>query len=243
MITSITPETLYSLPSAKVSIQASAATDALKSQAAIPVVDSSKFQPNSADTRPVSGTNQNVAAKPLERTRDTAELSDEAKQVINQLQARDAEVRAHEQAHKSAAGGYATGGASYSYQVGPDGQRYAIGGEVGIDVSPISGDPEATLLKANIVQQAALAPAEPSSQDMRVASAAMQMANQAQVEIATQNSVESQGVNESEGLDNTEESVKPHSAVGIESRKDYQQSELVMDRNRFDLRMQLQPIT
>ena len=242
MVSSITPATLYSLPSTQVSMQSPVATDSLKSQASVPVVDSSKFQPTSTETNRSPGSSESVGEQPVQRTRDTTELSDEAKQVINQLQARDAEVRAHEQAHQSAAGGYATGGASYAYQVGPDGQRYAIGGEVGIDVSPISGDPEATLTKANIVQQAALAPAEPSSQDMRVASAAMQMANQARVEIATQNAAESQAVNESESQVDSEERLQTQNTSGIESLNDSQQSGLIMDRNGFDLRMQLQPI-
>jgi len=93
--------------------------------------------------------------------------------VIAQLRARDREVRAHEMAHVAAAGGYVTSGPHYTYQKGPDGRQYAIGGEVGIDVSPERG-PEATIRKMQIVQQAALAPANPSAQDMRVAAAAAQ---------------------------------------------------------------------
>ena len=31
-------------------------------------------------------------------------------------------------AHLSAAGAYAHGGASYEYELGPDGKRYAVGG-------------------------------------------------------------------------------------------------------------------
>lgn len=49
---------------------------------------------------------------------------------------------------------------------------YAVGGRVRIDVSAVSGDPAATLRKMQQVRRAALAPAEPSSQDRRVASRA-----------------------------------------------------------------------
>ncbi len=109
----------------------------------------------------------------------------EVQQVLNQLEARDREVRAHEMAHLAAAGQYARG-LSYTYQTGPDGKQYAVGGEVGIDTSPVPGDPEATIVKAQVIQRAALAPAEPSAQDRRVAQAATQMMAQARVEISQQ---------------------------------------------------------
>ncbi|KUJ73576.1 hypothetical protein AVO42_12225 [Thiomicrospira sp. XS5] len=117
----------------------------------------------------------------------------EVQRVISELKSRDREVKAHEQAHLAAGGRHVTGGASYSYQTGPDGQRYAVGGEVGIDTSPVSGDPEATLSKAQQIRAAALAPAEPSSQDLKVAAQATQMAAQARAEIAQKNQQERTG--------------------------------------------------
>ena len=45
---------------------------------------------------------------------------------------------------------------------GPDGQRYAIGGEVPIDLSAVPGNPQATLQKALTIRRAALAPTDPS---------------------------------------------------------------------------------
>ena len=91
-------------------------------------------------------------------------LSEDEFKMIEDLKMRDREVKAHEQAHKSVGGQY-TGAISYSYQAGPDGKRYAVGGEVPIDVSPVSGDPQATMTKMTIVRAAATAPAEPSAQD------------------------------------------------------------------------------
>lgn len=104
--------------------------------------------------------------------------------VIAELAARDREVRAHEQAHVAAGGELITSGPSYTYQTGPDRRRYAVGGEVGIDTSPVRGDPEATVAKAARIVAAALAPAQPSPQDYRVAAQANQMASQARVDIA-----------------------------------------------------------
>ncbi|WP_305907791.1 putative metalloprotease CJM1_0395 family protein [Methylomarinum sp. Ch1-1] len=107
---------------------------------------------------------------------------------VEQLKARDQEVRTHEQAHISAASGIAVGGASFTFATGPDGRRYAIGGEVNIDISEVPGDPEATLRKAELIKRAALAPAQPSSQDRRVASSATAMASKAQAELLQQGS-------------------------------------------------------
>jgi len=102
-------------------------------------------------------------------------------QEIRQLKNRDAEVRAHERAHASV-GGYHTGSPSYSFEIGPDGQKYAVAGEVSVDMSPIAGNPEATIAKMQKVRSAALAPASPSIQDTRVAAAAQAIINQAQIE-------------------------------------------------------------
>ena len=111
------------------------------------------------------------------------ELSESELQLVRELASRDREVRAHEQAHLAAAGGYARGGPTYTYQTGPDGIRYAIGGEVSIDTSPVPGNPRATLAKAQAIMSAANAPAEPSGQDRAVAAAAAQMAARAQAEL------------------------------------------------------------
>ncbi len=88
--------------------------------------------------------------------------------LVRELQKTDQAVKAHEMAHLAAAGGYAKGGASFSYQRGPDGQNYAVGGEVQVDTGK-EATPEATIQKMQIIRQAALAPVDPSPQDQRVA--------------------------------------------------------------------------
>jgi len=110
----------------------------------------------------------------------TKELGIKEQARVNELQQRDTEVKAHEQAHLSAAGNLATSGASFTYTKGPDGKRYATGGEVSIDTSEIAGDPAATLAKADAIKRAALAPASPSAQDQKVAASATTMSNKAQ---------------------------------------------------------------
>ena len=99
------------------------------------------------------------------------QLSREEQQAVQKLKIRDTEVRAHEQAHLASAGQYAAGSASFTYQTGPDGRRYAVGGEVPIDVGK-EKTPEQTIQKMRIVRRAALAPANPSSADRNIAAAA-----------------------------------------------------------------------
>lgn len=114
-----------------------------------------------------------------------AALTEEQRALIDQLKARDREVRAHEQAHAAVGGQYA-GAPTYDLQQGPDGLSYAIGGEVSIDVAPVEGDPEATIEKMEIVERAATAPAEPSAQDLRVASQARAQAAEARATLASE---------------------------------------------------------
>lgn len=109
-------------------------------------------------------------------------LSPEELKQLTELKARDREVRAHEAAHQAVGGQYA-GAISYTYQRGPDGAQYAVGGEVPIDVSPVPGDPQATIEKMRVVRAAAMAPAEPSGQDQAVAAEAMQVMLKAQSEV------------------------------------------------------------
>ncbi len=115
----------------------------------------------------------------------SSDSSDQEK-VIAKLRARDLEVRAHEQAHAAAAGGLATGGPTFTFERGPDGKQYAVGGEVSIDTSPVAGNPEATLRKAQQIRSAALAPADPSSQDRAVAASTASLEAQARSEIQEQ---------------------------------------------------------
>ncbi len=124
---------------------------------------------------------------------DENSLTEEEKRKVEELEKRDQEVRAHEQAHVMAGGNLVRGGASYSYKTGPDGKRYIVDGEVSIDVSPVEGDPEATIQKAEQIRRAALAPADPSGQDRRVAAAAANMAAQARQEIANEYNGNAQG--------------------------------------------------
>ncbi len=90
-----------------------------------------------------------------------------------------------------------TSGASFSYKRGPDGRNYAVAGEVSIDTAPVPGDPQATIRKMRQVKTAALAPASPSSQDLKVASRATAMAAKAASELMVLQARERAAANDS----------------------------------------------
>lgn len=135
------------------------------------------------------------AAKSVEGTDEESslgvELSESEQQEVRKLQQRDAEVKVHEAAHVAAAGRYAQGGASFDYETGPDGRRYAVGGDVSISVSA-ERTPEATIAKMQAVRRAALAPASPSGQDRRVAAEATQKETEAHKALAEEKMTESE---------------------------------------------------
>lgn len=141
---------------------------------------SSRLASATADDANGQSPNESSLQARQRESQEQAEL-----QMLRELKQRDQEVKAHEQAHASV-GGSLTSSPTYTYQKGPDGVRYAVGGEVQIDVSPVNGDPQATLDKMQLVQRAALAPAEPSAQDRQVAAQASQQAAQAQADIQQQ---------------------------------------------------------
>ncbi len=110
-------------------------------------------------------------------------LSQEDARKVKELEARDAEVRRHEQAHKAAGGQFARGAPTYEMTRGPDGRSYATGGEVKIDTGEVPNDPEATIRKMQQVRRAALAPESPSAQDRRVAAEASRKEQKARAEL------------------------------------------------------------
>ena len=149
-----------------------------------------------------------TGAKGAEQKKPNGQGLTEAEQEqLRELKKRDREVRSHEQAHLSAGAGHIVQGAQYTYQQGPNGVRYAVGGDVQIDVSPVPGDPEATIQKAEQIRKAALAPPQPSAQDRQVAAEAMQMKNEAQAE-----KLKAEAREQSESAPETEASQADHAS-------------------------------
>ena len=118
-------------------------------------------------------------------------LTEDQKKQVERLKKRDRDVKAHERAHMAAGADVVVGGASYEYEVGPDGKMYAVGGEVKIDTSR-EKDPEATIRKMQQVKRAALAPAHPSGTDRQVAAQAAQIEAQVRIELSEEKGKETE---------------------------------------------------
>jgi len=130
----------------------------------------SQYESRKADKEKAKETQKEQESK---KGNSPDKLSEDEKRLVKDLSSRDSEVKAHEAAHQAAGGGM-TGAASYTYQQGPDGKMYAIGGEVSI--SSVSGStPEETIKNARQIAAAAMAAGSPSPQDFSVASSARVM--------------------------------------------------------------------
>tara|TARA_R100000687_G_scaffold83699_2_gene89269 strand:+ start:56048 stop:56860 length:813 start_codon:yes stop_codon:yes gene_type:complete len=152
--------------------------------------------PQAIEGRP-DQTDDNNPQQQGETSQQQKQQQQAEQQEITELKTRDQEVRNHEQAHASIGGRYA-GAPSYSYELGPDGRKYAVAGEVQIDIAPVPGDPQATIQKMQQVKAAALAPAEPSSADRRIAAEAGLRLLQAQTELVAEKTSLAQSSNSSD---------------------------------------------
>ena len=144
---------------------------------------------NNNEENTANNSSENAGSAENDGKSDTEVFAE--KQVIRELESRDKEVRTHEMAH-AAVGGAFTGSPSYTFQIGPDGKKYAVEGEVSVDLTPVAGDPKETIAKMKKVQAAALAPAQPSAQDVRVAASASNIILEAQAELLKVSSEEAE---------------------------------------------------
>jgi len=170
-----------------------------QSSTATPVQDPAAAQASGEDDSTVAEERREVVEETGEgqesgeseegRESSATQLSEDEQRQVQDLSQRDREVQVHEAAH-AAVGGTYTGSPSLTYETGPDGKRYAVSGEVNVDMSAVPGDPQATMEKADVIRAAALAPAQPSSQDRNVAAQASRMRAQAQAELMAEQSAQ-----------------------------------------------------
>ena len=155
----------------------------------------SQTQAQAVQNNKISATSITATSRVYPNAESSDGLTESEKRKVRELQARDRQVREHEQAHKVAGGQFASS-PTYRTVVGPDGRSYAVGGEVRIDTSTVPNNPEATIRKLQIVKRAALAPREPSSADRAVAAEAEQKILRARAEIQKQKNLDAQKARE-----------------------------------------------
>ena len=81
-------------------------------------------------------------------------------------------------------------------------------------MAPVANDPEATLRKMDVVIRAALAPAEPSAQDLQVTAQALGLMAEARVQLAQQQRSEAQASSDARAEPGKEGDDKPVEAPG-----------------------------
>lgn len=146
-------------------------------------------------------------------SRSSFELTEQELATLQKLKSRDIEVRTHEQAHQAVGGQYASA-PTYEFERGPDGKNYAVSGEVNIQLPSQSDDPEQVIRHADQVVRAALAPAQPSAQDRRVAAQATQSKVEAQQRLREQNQEE---IRDPENEEESERSGGDNDAIDSDS--------------------------
>ena len=107
-------------------------------------------------------------------------LSQDELRIVQEMRQTDQRVRAHEQAHASAG----AHNVRYEYETGPDGRQYAVAGTADIEIFAPADDPAAKIAQAQKMRAAALAPADPSGQDLAVAAKASSVESAARKEMA-----------------------------------------------------------
>lgn len=202
---------------------------------ATPANDTSVRQ---SDDEPSAFQQQRSELQQSKEAAQQAQLEEDLK-TIRELANRDREVRTHEQAHQ-AVGGQHAGPMSLTFEQGPDGKRYAVAGEVPIDISPVPGNPQATMEKAAQIRRAALAPAEPSSQDRAVAAQATQLEMTAQIELRQMERQEQEAsqteTEEARGI--SEESEDRSETTSTKERQQAERAADNADQRREDLSAQ-----
>ncbi len=159
--------------------------------------------------------NSNLNSNEQSLDNSNKELTQQEKQEVAKLKATDAEVKVHENAHKAAAGGLRTSAPNYEYETGPDGKKYAVAGDVNISY-PNSSDPEENLKNAQQLKAAALAPAEPSSQDRKVAMKAEREIAKARQEIQEKRQKNEKEVDENTNTSNIQNQISEKNEVANE---------------------------
>ncbi len=146
-------------------------------------------RPGPASVDPAEVARAEAGAPPRPDRGSDAELTLAERRIIADLARRDRVVRAHEAAH-AIVGGRHAGPARYRFEPGPDGRLYAVEGSVQIDLSTDPSNPEATIAKMEVVKAAALAPADPSPADRRVAALADRLRRAAEADLARLEAIE-----------------------------------------------------
>ena len=120
------------------------------------------------------------------RGENTHDPNSDEQRIVDKLQIRDKEVKAHEMSHGIDPNLIKIGSAQFDYTIGPDGKIYATGGKVTLSTGN-PNSPEDAVAKAQALKKTSIAPGNPSPQDLQALNAAMDMEAEAQNNIYSNN--------------------------------------------------------
>jgi len=149
-------------------------TEEVQRNAAAVTIDPTTGEFSTPSAAPVSGETSaaiaNITRRGSALPTSDQDLSERDQSALQALRQRDAQVRQEENAHAGAAGSIA-GPPVYTYQRGPDGRMYAVGGSVSINAQTYTADPAEARALGSRINAAANAAINPSGADQRAASA------------------------------------------------------------------------
>jgi hypothetical protein len=112
-------------------------------------------------------------------------LSEEEKERLEELRRRQNRIKRRHRTQAQVASKYTEGGPQYIYKRGPDGEMYAVKGEVEYDTTR-EDSPEQTIEKMKAIKKAVRATPEPTLEDKRVANEASQKLEEAKRKLRQQ---------------------------------------------------------
>ncbi|MCP4269219.1 MAG: hypothetical protein GY777_27230 [Candidatus Brocadiaceae bacterium] len=84
---------------------------------------------------------------------DGRQPSPEEQKEIEKIRKNSRNVKRRELVYRAVVGNHVRGAASFQYETGPDGMKYAIAGHTAIDTRPIINNPEASIRKAQAIKR------------------------------------------------------------------------------------------
>ncbi len=111
------------------------------------------------------------------------QLSEEEQKEIEKIRKNGRNIKRQELVYRAIVGNHVKGAASFEYDLGPDGIKYAVAGHTTIDTRPVINNPEASIRKAQAIKRTKL--------DRSVAVEVEKMEREARLEIKEEQRKES----------------------------------------------------
>ncbi len=96
---------------------------------------------------------RSISDNDTEKNVNGRQLTEEEKREIEKIRKNGRNVRRRELVYRAVVGNHVRGAASFQYDTGPDGIKYATDGHTSIDTRPVINNPEASIRKAQAIKR------------------------------------------------------------------------------------------